>query len=486
MDQLPSTIKERRAYLATDFVRFTRYCLKQLGFTPAKIQIEIAQFLQTGDARICVLAARGFGKTYIVSGLYPCWRWLRNPHLKIKILTQSHNRGVEIAEQIINFIRTIDVLQHLAPKRENASKTKFRIRGAMFEKDPSLNVISVGSRATGGRVDLAILDDICDETFDTHERRLTVHKAARQVSAMLHEPKNRPFYRQLKEVPIPERTQIVVAGTYESTESVYIVPQDKSPHFLRGAKIRKWPALNEQGRSNFEERLSTEYLTEMRDNHYDSIYWALQFQLDPDAVQWDACPYKIDKIRQYAIDAPKPPIMWAVCDPSSGNDFTTCVIVGVVNGRLYVYDILAYQNMTSYQSLSKIGDYLKATPEIKTFYIEGNNAAYLDVYREVQRERMVFTKLEPFYATGDKHKRTMQQLEPTINSGSVVFNKKIIDNPNHAGGVQMFKEIAATTYKEGPPEHIHDDVLDTVAHAVRLLKDKIARPGTAVSPRLIA
>lgn len=43
----PENIKELRHFLAQDFVEFCKYSLKYLNNEPGKIQLEIADFLQS-------------------------------------------------------------------------------------------------------------------------------------------------------------------------------------------------------------------------------------------------------------------------------------------------------------------------------------------------------------------------------------------------------------------------------------------------------
>lgn len=418
-----------------------------------------------------MFAARGFTKTYI-GCLYVNWRFLRNPHLKVKIISNSHTRSAEISQQILDFLRKLPPMRHLAPLSNYASKTKFNLRGSFREKEESVKIMSISSKNTGSRADLVILDDIEDETCDTHDKREGVKKAAQQISSILHEPGSRWFYKkrftnQGKNIPKKDQTQLICLGTFASCESVYLLPTDNSPHFLRGAKIRKWAALDQNGKSTFEERLSTEYLLNLKTHHVDSVYWALQYMLDPTLVIGTDCPYKMSRIEKFAVEEKKLPIMWAVIDPAAGNDYTACVIGGLFEGKLYVHEMLNYNNMTSDESLSKVADYISNNTNIKTVHIESNNAAFSQIFKRVARDKKLYPLIEDFHATGNKHARTIAQLEPALNSGDLILNNKLLKHD------QIIKEINATTFKEGPPPNVHDDCLDVMAHFVRLHKDKI-------------
>jgi len=470
------TLDKQRIYLTrlvNDFPYFVEESLKFIGLKPSNIQLEMANHLTCGEERIAIFASRGYAKTYLAC-LYVCWRFLRNRHLKVKVISNSYTRATEITGQILHFIKNIPFLSFLTPERLNAGRTRFNVAGAMIEKDYSLHAISVESKNTGGRADLVIADDVEAEDCNTTDKRNTVLTSVQEVSAVLHPQETRFFNRKWIDknltIPKPDRTVFVCLGTYATVNSIYLIPEDEStPHFLRGASIRKWAALDTEGNSTFPERFSTEYLRNVRDKYVSTTYWALQYMLDPTLIVGSACPWKIEKIKEFAIDEQRLPQMFAFIDPSSGGDYTVCVIGGIWNKKLYIHDILSYKDVASDESFASICDYIKANKEVKHVVIESNIQGYQVVFKNIMKQKGVIANVGEYRAKGDKHTRTLETLEPLLNSGDIVFCKKLLYNN------LLMKEMAAWTFTELPSGACHDDFMDAISSFARVNLEKIGR-----------
>lgn len=467
--------------LANDFALFAEHSFRCLGFEIAEVQREMATFMSSGEERLCLMAARGFSKTYLVS-LYACWRWLRNPHLKIKVMSNSHRRAVEITSQILHFIHRLPYTKHLRPKSRRVSRTSFNIHGALVEKESSLQSISVGSNQTGSRIDLLIADDVESEHTLDEAARTTVLNSLREASSMLHPPTSRPFYKRFKgNLPKPERTVLVALGTYATRDSLYIPPADGSPHFLKGAVIRKWSALKDDGTSRFPERFTTEYLTGLRDRYLDHAYWTLQFMLDPEAIKTDVSPFKLDLMRSYALPAQTLTNMTAYIDPSAGGtDWTVCVVGGNLAGKLYIHDIVAFKGETSGVMLGKVADVLASHKTVRNVTIENNSGAYPELLQKILLDKSLPIKVLEHKNTQNKLRRVLENAEPPLNSGECVFNARVLEDS------RLVQEMGAWRYDSLPSSSQNDDFMDAIASWIYLNKRLMGRKPAIIGDVCIA
>lgn len=463
------TNKEFMLKIANNFRLFVEVSMTYMGFTPGQIQLEMAEFMGSGEKRLAIFAARGFSKTYIVC-LHICWSWLRNKHLKFVVLSNDIVKAKKIAYQCLQFLKVLPWLRHLSPKNKNVSKESFRLPGSLLEKEASLQVISVGSNATGLRCDRVYVEDAESENIDSHDKRQNVLESLQQMTALIHEPLKRPFYKRFNgEVPLPERTELICTGTFASTESIHIVPNNDSKHFLRGAKTKTFPALNEQGESAFPERISTSFLLDQRDNYLTYTYWCLQYLLDPSKVIGTECPFKMDKIKKHAVPEKKINNMSAFIDTASGGDFSVLVVGGLFERKLYIHDILYYNNETSEESLIKFVDYINRN-SIREVCVEGNLATPVQIFKRLCREKKSNVRIEELHVIGNKHNRVLNMLEPSLHSGDVILNEKLLDQKH-----QLVKEMNAWTYNSEPPSNVHDDCCDALASFVKLHIEKISK-----------
>ena len=468
--------------VANSFPLFVQMSLRHLGFEMANVQREMAEFLECGEERVCLMAARGYSKTYTIC-LYACWRWLRNPHLKVKVMSNSFARSKEITAQILHFLNRLPYTQHLKPRFARTSRTTFNINNAWIEKEPSLQSISVGSNQTGSRIDLLIADDVESEHVLEQSHRDVVLNSLREASSMLHPPATRPFYKRYKgAIPKPERTVLVALGTYATRDSLYITPKDGSAHFLQGATVRKWAALDAAGNSTFPERFSTEYLTTLRDKYLDRAYWTLQFLLDPDAIELDVSPFKMDTIRSLALSSANVLRPTVYVDPSNGkNDYMVAVVGGIADGKLVIQDVIADRDRTSDAMLADIVAKIhRKYPNAREYAIENNVGAFPELLSRALQDAGVVAKVVPVRNTRNKLVRVLENCEPLLHSGDCRFVASVLDDQ------RIVKEAAAWRYNSLPTATEHDDFFDAIAGWIAVNKDKLNRRPARIGDVMIA
>jgi predicted phage terminase large subunit-like protein len=465
--------QQQAKILVNSFAEFLAYTLDYMGYEMAPIQRKMAEALASGNPRIGLIASRGFSKTTIVSS-YICWRWLRCPHLKVKVLSNSFNRASEITAHVLHQIRTLPILSHLKPDVKSVNRTRFRLKGSWPEKDYSLTATSVYSKLSGSRADLVIADDAASDQTQTQALRDVILASLQECSALLHPVDSRPFYKRYKgNIPKYERTQFVCVGTYESVDSVYRIPDDMSPHPLRGANVYHFPALNEQGESNFPERFSTDYLKEIRDKYTSGLYWACQFQCDPASVQSEARPFKIDKIRAHSTEAPDTATWFAAVDPSfaDGNDYFVLTIGNAANGKIYIIDQKGWNTGGIDNVVEQMCVHIKQhCPKLKTISVEINNSAYDVILQTALRKHGILASVVPYRSHTNKLERIINIMEPLLNSGTVVITPKALTN------TQLLREFNDFTYSNLPK---NDDFVDCMTALVEQNKSKVGTSGKA-------
>ena len=197
-----------------DFKYFLKLTWEHLRLPPpTEMQYHIADFLQEGHKRSVLQALRGIGKTW-ETGAFVCWRLLRNPNEKILIVSQSGAHSDNISIFIRKLIDTMPILEHLQPRPDQRSSViAFDVNGADVSVQPSVKSLGITSQLQGNRATLLISDDIeGQQNSATEKRRQDLLQQAAEFEAILQ---------------TDEKSQILVLGTPQSSESIYTRMMDK-------------------------------------------------------------------------------------------------------------------------------------------------------------------------------------------------------------------------------------------------------------------
>lgn len=126
-----------------------------------------------GPARALIVAPRESAKTSQLAVARVIWELGRNPDLRVKIVTASDNLAADIVAAIARHIaanpRVRDVFPSLRPASQGlwpkpgAQTTRLMVARKSREKDPSVAGHGILSAGVGGRADLVIFDDVCDQ-----------------------------------------------------------------------------------------------------------------------------------------------------------------------------------------------------------------------------------------------------------------------------------------------------------------------------------
>ena len=180
---------------------------------PTRMQLYIAEYLQKPMKRRQLQALRGIGKTWI-TGAYVCWRLLRNPNEKVVIVSQTGGHADNIAMFIRQLIRTMPILMHLEPRKDQRKSTvSFDVNGCEVSVQPSVKALGITSQLQGNRASILISDDVeGQQNSATEKRRSDLLKAVGEYEAILQ---------------TGDDCEILVLGTPQSVESIYNKMEDK-------------------------------------------------------------------------------------------------------------------------------------------------------------------------------------------------------------------------------------------------------------------
>lgn len=168
-----------------------------------------------------IIAPRGHGKTTQIIGRL-LWEFGKNPNLRVKLVcasdSKANERVQEIREHIQRNPRVAEVFPHLEPADDRDwTKRKLTLRRTIISRDVSLEALGIGSSVTGGRADMLIFDDICDErnTLRFPELREQIKRTFKAAFAPVLEPTGRTWYVCTLYHEADNSHELVRAGRYD-------------------------------------------------------------------------------------------------------------------------------------------------------------------------------------------------------------------------------------------------------------------------------
>ena len=154
---------------------FPEFCVSVGYPRPFPKQIEMRNFIFTGNFPRMVLGARSYGKTDYGTILGTAFELMRNPQLEVLIVTKEQERGKEIVEEI----RTI--LIKCGCKLQGRAKTKIRFPEKQG-KEPNVVCLTIRSRGFRGRhPHLVIMEDPITPDDDSPAERKRVKKVYEEI-----------------------------------------------------------------------------------------------------------------------------------------------------------------------------------------------------------------------------------------------------------------------------------------------------------------
>jgi hypothetical protein len=511
----------------SDFRNFMFLVWQHLGLPePTLVQYDIAGFLQHGPKRSIIEAFRGVGKSWITSA-FVCWMLLRDPQLKILVVSASKTRSDDFSTFTKRLIAEMPMLQHLmARPGQRDSNISFDVGPSRPDHSPSVKSVGITGQLTGSRADLIIADDV--EVVGNSLTQMMRDK----LSSLVKE-----FDAILK--PLAS-SRILYLGTPQTEMTLY------TQLTQRGYTLRVWPARYPQAKNmlRYSETLSP-MLVEMlngdpslpdqcagrgaptdpvrfddldlceREASYGRTGFAMQFMLDPSYSDADKFPLKLADLIVLDCDLRVAPIkvVWGASPELARSDLPT---VGLAGDRLYRPMWIAKENFNPYTGCvmaidpsGRGGDELAyaivaflngylfvlrarglkggyGDQNLKTLAEEAKRYGVNQIIIESNFGDGMFTKLlephlqrihpcgvEEVHNSIQKERRIIDTLEPVMNQHRLVMDAKVIledfENYNEYSGetearYQLFYQLTRITREKGALSK--DDRLDALAIAV--------------------
>lgn len=489
---------------------------------PTPVQYDIADYIQNGPKRRCVMAFRGVGKSWITSA-YVCHQLLLDPTKNILVVSASKQRADDFSTFTLRLIAEMEILQHLKPgDNQRNSKISFDVAPAPASHAPSVTSKGITSQITGSRADLIIADDV--ESLNNSATQMMRDKLAMQVQEF--------------DAVLKPKGHIIYLGTPQTEQSLY----NELPE--RGYEVRIWPARmpSEKQIASYGSRLAPSIL-EMdlepskaidpkrfnefdlmeREASYGRSGFALQFMLDTSLSDAERYPLKLSDLVIMRLDKEHAPekIVWAgspeyaykdlpcvgfggdrfympmgtsgefreyqgsvmAIDPSGrGADETAYAVVKMLNSQLFVTAAGGLPGGYSDETLKSLSVIAKEH-SVNEIIVESNfgDGMFTALLQPILSKIHKVTISEVRHNI-QKEKRILDVLEPVMNRHKLIVEEKLIHDdynstkhlpPEKALKYQLFYQMTRLTRDKG--SLAHDDRLDVLAMAVQYWVDQMSR-----------
>lgn len=501
-----------------DFRYFLILVWKQLMLpNPTWVQLDIASFLQHGPNRKVIEAFRGIGKSWITSA-YVAWRLLRNPQVKIMVVSASKERADQFSTFTLRLINEMPMLQHLAPlSHQRQSKIAFDVALAIADHSPSVKSVGIFGQLTGSRADEIVADDVeVPNNSDTQGMRDKLAERVKEFDAVL-KPKGKVTY----------------LGTPQCEDSLYNQLPD------RGYEIRIWPArLPDRAAlsTQYGDRLAPQIVAKLeagqprdpvdptrfddqdllgRELSYGRSGFALQFMLDTRLSDADKYPLKLSDLIIMSLNVDRAPerVIWSkdpkyqlkelqcvglngdryhgplttvgdwvayegsviAIDPSGrGKDETTYAVVKMLNGFLYVTEAGGFQGGYEDHVLTALAEVAKRN-KCNMGVIESNfgDGMFTKLFTPFLKKAGYPMSVEEVRSNTQKERRIIDTLEPVMNQHRLIICPTVVEKdmasvkiypPDQAVKRQLMYQMSRMTRERGALAH--DDRIDALAMAV--------------------
>lgn len=487
---------------------------------PTPVQLDIAEYMQTGPSRRIVEAFRGVGKSWMAAA-YTLWLLRNDPQKKIMVVSASKVRADDFAQFCLRLIREMPLLQCLDPDRDEqrSASNRFDVRPAIPDQSASLKSVGVFGQLTGSRADLILADDT-----EVPNTSWTVSMREKLISCVGE------FNAILK-----PGGEIMMLGTPQTEESIY------NKLRMRGYDCRIWPARYPKNPAKYGDCLAPMILESCKDStnqptdpgrfsdldllereaSYGRSQFTLQFQLDTSLSDLMRFPLRVQDLIVLEVDDHAPEkVVWSsgaeyritdlpsvgfsgdyyhrpafihgewleldgcvmFVDPSGkGSDETAYAIVGQLNGNLYVLEVGAYAEGYTDVVLEGLAKAAKRR-NVNLILLEDQfgQGMLQSLLQPFLREHHPCT-IEPVRSNVQKERRIINALEPVMNQHRLVINRSVIEQDSRGRddesvetslAYQLFHQLTHITVE--PKCLQHDDRLDALAGAIQYWNESLA------------
>lgn len=490
---------------------------------PTRMQNDIALYLQHGPKRSIIEAFRGVGKSWLTAA-FVVWLLLRNPQLKIMVVSASKDRSDAFSTFVKRIINELPICEHLRTKPgQRDSMISFDVGPATPDQSPSVKSVGITGQLTGSRADIIIADDV--EVLNNSATQAMRDKLSELV---------KEFDAILKPL---DTSRIIYLGTPQCEMSLYnALPE-------RGYEVRVWPAQypDQKKVANYKGRLAPIIVKDMdggasagdptdpvRFTHedlmerrvsYGAAGFAMQFMLDTTLSDTEKYPLKLKDliVQSLALDRGPLKLSWAADRDLAHTDLEA---MGLTGDRFYAPFWVDRDNMkewegtvlaidpsgrgsdeTGYAVVSQLGGqlFLRASGGLRGGYAMENLEALANIAKNYKAKQVIIEanfgdgmyselikpvlgRIYPCSVEEVKHhtqkeRRIIDTLEPVMNTHRLVVDKAVIEkdykdtmaDPCYS----LFYQMTRITADRGALKH--DDRLDALSMAVAYWSESMAR-----------
>lgn len=485
-----------------DFRNHLYFCFKHLGLgEPTRIQYELARQIQEGPEDQIIAAGRGTGKSTITACM-ASWEWLRNPNCTFLVLSNTQGKAIDFVSQARKILSVVPYCQHLIPgetDKDNALGFNISVR-TKFTQDLSCAARGITGQITGLHADRIILDDI--EIAGKNETPIGKENLLKKLNE-LESIRNKP-------------SRVIFLGTPHYQDSIYNVlkvsypmikypaemPNVLTPHETEDVAPWVLELDIEPGDATQPERFDRVELAARQAKMGPSAY-ALQYRLITSLADADRYPLKLRDLIVMDINPTVAPdlIVWQgqnalsgmpmfgitgdiipepmhmsdnfmpyqhthLCiDPSGrGTDQTGVAVVSVLNGMIFVHELMGIDGGYDDITLGKIAKLVNEY-EIKLVRTESNfgDGLFTKVLVPFLMNECGRVGVEEYKVKGQKEIRIIETLEPVMAMHRLVIDRKVIKDQEN--------QVQLTRIHRGRGALKHDDRIDVLASAVEFYKE---------------
>lgn len=365
----------------------------------------------------------GSTKSMIISVFFPAWVWFRRPSTRIICTSYSYAIAEELASKCLKLMQS-DIYISVAPSKITKTalgNMKNNMGGQRF-------TTSTGGTITGLHADIIINDD--PNSPQSIYSPVAREEAKRFVSEVL-----------------PSR-KINIRTAYTITVQQRLHNDDVSGNLLEAGNLihLSVPAIDEKGKSFFEERFPVEFLLLQKERlgtiSYNAQYLQRTQEADGGIIKRD---WLIEDITQ-----PPRGLIYFIDSAYGGKNADYNAILGCykIGNKLFLHT-LDINKLEFPELIKRLGEIIEPNSKV---YIEGK-ASGKSIIQTLKAESN-FNVIEK-KVVGDKMVRK-HAMSPFFESGRIIINKNI----KHK--VELIEQLIFDETK-------YDDILDVIMHATEQL-----------------
>jgi predicted phage terminase large subunit-like protein len=400
--------------------------------------------LENGEVkRLLFIIARGHGKSTVVSEYYPAWEILRNPSIRIIIVSESKDLATASINNASGYLEDLGVV---FTKNDEELKFVARPKMGVRKRDPTLMSASTDSKLHGRHCDILILDDtVVLENMYTQKQREKFEEWFSAKMSQVLEPNGR----------------LIVTGVRWRQSDFHGVLADKvrHPEFVDGTIIAR--ACNEDFTDVLWSEKWSEELLRRKLAEIGPIFWKSQYMLDPSAMEGGT--YKLDWIfgegsSEYeSAKLPHFEYKSLGVDPALGlglDMFAACILGMTDGNEAYVLGFL-HENLPTGQQGYRVIELVKEYGISKVGVEKvGYQVALKNAIEEKIKDEGLHVNVEGFEGPKKKEIRLAELGKPFLN-GEIRFPKE----------AKPWKMAFQTEYASFPTGENSYDMLDALYYA---------------------